>query len=191
MVGISHSGLGLLNLPAELRNKIFDLVLNGADEETLCPFILQCSPGKRKYGYSLIQVCQQVRKETLPMWHAGKKLLFAMRSENMKHYRTWLGRRPDAAFDSIRRIELEDYQHSRSSSPPQHPYFCKSAIIINLTKTSPVSWRRDKRCFCCPLHGSAVDRVNAVAHTLKKIDGSCILTREKLEEIFEAAAWEL
>ena len=147
----TKSGPGLLKLPAELRNKIYDLVLNGADEETLCPFILQCSPGKRRYGYSLTQVCHQVRHETLTMWHAGKKLLLAMRADNMKHYITWLQRRPKAVFDSLRRIELEDYQHSTRSSPAHHPYFCKSAIIVNLTKISPVSWRRDRRCLCCPL----------------------------------------
>lgn len=183
--------LGLLDLPGELRNKIYDLVLNGADEDILCPFIWQCSPDKRKYGYSLTQTCHQIRQETLRMWHAGKKLLFAMRADNMKYYRTWLKRRPEAGFQSIRQIQLEDFQHCKQRSPPQHPSSCQSAVYINLAKTKPVSWRRDRRCFDCPQRDTVVDRVNVVARTLKKVDGRWILTREKLEEIFEAAAWEV
>ena len=185
-----HHSLGLLDLPAELRDKIYDLVLNGAEEDVLCPFVWQCSPGKRKYGYSLTQTCHQIRQETLRMWHAGKKLLFAMRADNMKYYRTWLKRRPDAAFSSIRQIHLEDYQHCRQTAAPHHPFFCRSAIVINLTKPTPVSWRRDRRCFYCPMRDSAVDRVNAVSRTHKKVDGRRLLTREKLQQIFEAAAWE-
>lgn len=184
------SNIKLLDLPAELRNKIYDLVLNDAEEDILCPFVWQCSPGKRRYGYSLTQTCHQIRQETLLMWHAGKKLLFDMRPENMRYYRVWLRRRAARVFLSIRRIQLEDYQHCKERSPPEHPHSCRSAIVINLAKTSPVSWRRDRRCLDCPAHDTAVDRVNAVARTLKKVDGRWQLTREKLEQIFEAAAWE-
>ena len=191
MGGYLQSATGLLDLPGELRNKIYDLVLNGADEDIMCPFVWQISPGKRKYGYSLTQTSHQIRQETLFMWHAGKKLLFAMRADNMKYYKNWLKRRADAAFQSIRQIYLEDYQHCKQRSPPQHPHSCRSAIIVNLAKGSPVSWRRDRRCYHCPRHDAAVDRVNAVARTLKKVDGRRVLTREKLEEIFEAAAWEI
>ncbi len=41
----------------------------------------------------------------------------------------------------------------------------------------------------CLLHDSAVDRVNAVVRARKGERGT-VMTREKLEEIFEAAAWE-
>ncbi|KAK3051133.1 hypothetical protein LTR09_007528 [Extremus antarcticus] len=179
--------LGLLDLPAELRNKIYELVFNDIDEEVLCPFVWQLDQCKNTY--SLTQTCDQIRRETLSMYYAGKKLLFAMRQGNVRHYERWLQRRPDAAITSIRRIQLEDYQHSKNRCPAQHPYFCRSAIIINLVKPSPVSWRRDSQCMHCLLHDSAVDRVNAVVRARKGERGT-VMTREKLEEIFEAAAWE-
>lgn len=191
MRSAQQSGSRLLDLPPEIRNKIYSLVLHDAEEETLCPFVWQLSPGKRKYGYSLTQTCGQIRKETLLMWHAGKKYLFAMRPENMTYYKNWLQRRPDDVFSSIRRIQLEDYQHSKQRCPDDHPSFCRSAIIINFHKDSPVSWKRDRRCFDCPARDPAADRVNAVAHTLKRDRAGWILTREKLEAIFEAAAWEI
>lgn len=185
------SSLKLLDLPPEIRNKIYSLVLHDAEEETLCPFVWQLSPGKRKYGYSLTQTCHQIRQETLLMWHAGKKLLFAMRPENMTYYKTWLERRPDAVFPSIRRIQLEDYQHSRAKSSEHHPSSCRSAILINVNKPAPVSWKRDRRCFDCPARDRAADRVNAVVRTLKQDRGGWVLTREIVEEIFAAAAWEV
>ena len=191
MASPQQSGLRLLDLPPEIRNKIYSLVLHDANEETLCPFVWQCSPGKRRYGYSLTQTCHQIRQETLLMWHAGKKVLFAMRPDNMIYYNNWLQRRPDAVFPSIRRIQLEDYQHCKSKSPEQHPSSCRSAIIINLTKMSPVSWKRDRRCFDCPAYDPAANRVNAVVHTLKRDRSVWVLTREKLEEVFEAAAWQI
>jgi hypothetical protein len=179
----------LLRLPAELRNKIYDLVLNDTDNELLCPFIWQCSPSRRKYSYSLTQTCRQLRQETLQMWHAGKVLLFAMRADNMEYYRGWLHRRPEAAFASIRRMRLEDYQHCKVRCPQEHPFYCRSAIVINLAKSRPVSWTRDPRCLYCPAHDNAVDRVNAVVRS-KSSNGRWVLTKEKLEEIFEAAAWD-
>lgn len=180
----------LLDLPPEIRNKIYSLVLHDVEEETLCPFVWQLSSGKRKYGYSLTQTCHQIRQETLLMWHAGKKLLFAMRPENMSYYKTWLERRPDSVLPSIRRIQLEDYQHCKARCPDEHSSFCRSAVIINLNKASPVSWKRDRRCYDCPARDSAADRVNAVVRTLKQDRGGWVLTREKVEAIFEAAAWE-
>ena len=191
MAGHKEPEISLLDLPAELRNKIYGLVLNDADEDVLCPFVWQCSPGKRKYGYSLTQTCRQIRQETLLMWHAGKKLVFAVNALNVAYYKMWLRRRPRSVFPSIRRIQLEDYQHRKQRSPPQHPSSCKSVIMINLNKPMPVSWVRDRKCFDCPAHDSAVDRVNAVARTLKQVDGLLVITREKLEEMFEAAAWDL
>lgn len=179
--------LGLLDLPAELRNKIYESVLNDIDEEVLCPFVWQLD--QRKHAYSLTQTCDQIRRETLSMYHAGKRLLFAMRQDNIRYYERWLQRRPDAAISSIRRLQLEDYQHSKSQSPAQHPYFCRSAIIINLAKPSPVSWRRDSQCMYCPPHDNAVDRVNAVVKA-RKGEASLAMTREKLEQIFEAGAWD-
>ncbi|KAK5167220.1 uncharacterized protein LTR77_007952 [Saxophila tyrrhenica] len=179
---------GLLDLPAEIRNSIYDLVLNDSTEEVLCPFIYQCSPGKRRYTYSLTQTCCQIRRETMAMWHAGKKLVFAMRQQNMSYYHHWLQRRPDAAFQSIRRVQLEDYQHSKNQCSPEHTYFCRSAIVINLAKPSPVSWRRDPRCTSCPSHDLAVDRVKAVVRT-RRGQGGFAMTRERLERVFEAAAW--
>ena len=181
----------LLNLPPEIRNKIYSLVLHDADEETLCPFVWQLSPDKRKYGYSLTQICHQIRQETLLMWHAGQKLLFAMRPENMSYYQAWLKRRPDKVLPSIRRIQLEDYQHCIARSSHLHSSSCRSAITINLNKSSPVSWKRDRRCYDCPARDPAADRVNAVTRTLKQDHGVWVLTREKMEEIFAAAAWEL
>jgi hypothetical protein len=186
-----QSGSRLLDLPPEIRNTIYSLVLHDAEEETLCPFVWQLSPGKRKYGYSLTQTCRQIRHETLLMWHAGKKYLFAMRPENMAYYKNWLQRRPDDVFSSIRRIQLEDYQHCKQRCSDDHPSFCRSAIIINLHKDSPVSWKRDRRCFDCPARDPAADRVNAVARTLKRDRAGWILTREKLEAFFEAVAWEI
>lgn len=185
------SAVGLLDLPAEIRNKVYELVLNDSEGAIVCPFVWQCSPGKRKYGYSLTQACHQIRNETLHMWHASSKLLFAMRTENMKYYISWLQRRPEKVFPFIRRIELEDYQHCKARSAIQHPAFCKTAIIINLTKRKPVSWRRDRKCLYCPTHDTAVDRVHAVVRTLKWQNGRWLLMREKLEQIFEAAAWEV
>lgn len=178
-------GPGLLDLPAELRNKIYELVL---DDSTVCPFVWQCSPGKRKYGYSLTQTCRQIRQETLHMWHASSKLLFAMRTDNMKHYKNWLRRRPDSIFQSIRRIQLEDYQHGNETSHALHPSYCRSAIVINLAKAAPVTWKRDLKCLYCPQYDRAVDRVKAVVQNLDRTDGYWVLTREKLDEIFEAAA---
>lgn len=183
--------MNILNLPPEIRNKIYTLVVHDIDEETLCPFIWQCSPGKRRYGYSLTQVCHQIRQETLQMFHAGKKFLFAMRSENMAYYKNWLQRRPEGIFRSIRRIQLDDYQHCRTRCPEQHPFFCGGAILVNLTKDAPVSWRRDRSCLYCPTKDTAADRVNAVVRTLKRERGCLVLTREKMEEIFEAASWEV
>jgi hypothetical protein len=116
-------------------------------------------------------------------------MLFAMREQNISYYETWLRRRPDAAMSSIRRIRLEDFQHSKAQRSERHPYFCRSAIVINLTKPSPVSWRRDRRCMYCPAHDLAVDRVNAVVRARKGRE-RLVMTREKLEEIFEAAAWD-
>ena len=186
------SVLGILDFPPEIRNKIYSLVLHDDEEDTLCPFVWQLSPGKRKYGYSLTQTCHQIRQETLTMWHAGKKILFAMRPDNMAGYKNWLARRPDAAFSSIRRIQLEDYQQTGSRNGlMMHSSSCRSVVNINLSKSSPVSWNRDRRCFDCPLHDTASDRVKAVVRTLKKDRGVAVLTREKLEDIFEAAAWNL
>ena len=185
------SAMSLLNLPAEIRNKVYELVLNDSEEAIVCPFVWQCSPGKRKYGYSLTQTCHQIRDETLHMWHASSRLLFAMRSDNMKYYLSWLQRRPEKVFAFIRRIELEDYQHRKARSPAQHPCFCKNAIIVNLTKKIPVSFRRDRKCLHCPTYDMAVNRVNTVVRTLRWQNGRWLLTREKLEQIFEAAAWEL
>ncbi|KAF2484917.1 hypothetical protein BDY17DRAFT_93726 [Neohortaea acidophila] len=184
--------LNLLHLPPELRNKIYELVLNDTTDTTdaiVCPFILQCSPGKRKYGYSLTQTCHLLRDETLHMWHASSKLLFAMRADNMKYYVNWLRRRPAEVFASIRRIQLEDYQHCRIRSPERHPSFCRNAIVINLTKRMPVSVRKDRKCRDCPRHDSAADWVHAVVRSLEWKNGRWALTREKLEQIFEAAAW--
>ena len=179
------------DLPAEIKNKIYELVLNDPEEATVCPFVWQLSPGKRKYGYSLTQTCRQIRQETLHMWHATNKLLFAMRSDNMKYYTSWLERRPNEIFPSIRRIHLEDYQHSKIKAPVEHSSFCKSSIMINLAKLIPVAWKRDRGCYYCPQHDSAVDRVNAVVRTMKWDGDKWVLTKEKLDEIFEAAAWDV
>lgn len=187
----SQVNLGLLNLPAEIRNKIYELVLSDNAGTLVCPFVWQCSPGKRKYGYSLTQTCHQIRQETLHMWHAANKILFAMRADNMAYYKAWLLRRPDSIFESIRQVQLEDYQHCKRRSTRKHPNFCRNAIIINLAKATPVSRRRDRKCTYCPVYDPAVRRVNAVVRTLKGADGKLILTRDKLEEIFEAAAWDI
>ena len=184
-----HSPLNLLDLPAEVRNQIYEAVLDCSDNAGMCPFVWQCSPGKRKYGYSLTQTCHQIRNETLHMWHASQRLLFAMREDNMAYYQSWLSRRPAEIFPFIRRIELEDYQHCNLKSPGLHPTFCRNAIIINLNKPEPVSWRKDRACLRCPVYDTAIDRVHAVVRTLKWENGRWQLTREKLGEIFEAAAW--
>lgn len=183
--------MSLLSLPPEIRNRVYELVINNSEEGLVCPFVWQCSPGKQKYGYSLTQTCHQIRHETLHMWHASSRLLFAMRSDNMKYYLSWLQRRPEKVFSFIRRIELEDYQHCKVRSPAQHPSFCKNAIIINLTKKTPVSFRKDRKCLRCPTLDMAIARVNAVVRTLRWQNGRWQLTREKLEQIFEAAAWDI
>ncbi len=139
MSSISPYALNLLNLPGEIRNNIYEMVLSDRDGKECCPFVLESTPGKRKYGYSLTQTCHQIRDETLHMWHATNKLLFAMRSDNMKHYLNWLYRRPEGSFSSVRRIRLEDYQHCHVTSPHHHPNFCKNGIIVNLNKKMPVS----------------------------------------------------
>ena len=191
MSTFSPCALNLVDLPGEVRNRIYELVLNHSEEPVVCPFILESTPGKRKYGYSLTQTCRQIRIETIHMWHASSKLLFAMRAENMKHYLNWLHRRPKEVFASIRRIQLDDYQHCRVTASEHHSTFCKNAIIINLNKRMPVTCKKERTCFYCPSHDPAVDRVHAVVRTLEWQNGRWALTREKLEEMFEAAAWRL
>ena len=69
--------------------------------------------------------------------------------------------------------------------------FCRNAIVVNLAKEAPVRRRVDLRCWYCPVRDPAVDRVNAAVGTLKDGSGRLVLTRDKLEEIFEAAAWNV
>lgn len=53
-----------------------------------------------------------------------------------------------------------------------------------------VEYKKDMSCVSCPLEDGVADRVETVVRTLEIAAGRRRLTKDKLWEIFEAAAWE-
>lgn len=180
----------LLDLPAEIRNRIYEhLIWLSTQRVTryngLNGFIsLHPLP-------SLTRASKQLRQESLPIFFDYHTLhLYLYWNHKIQE---WLNHDLcEMMLPHVRLLHLQDYQYYRNGvSGGGHRYICVSTIQVDLRKDDePATWTRDRFCADCPGKWEwRVDRLNAVIRTFDRVDGLWRLTRDNLSEVFNAVAW--
>ena len=173
----------LLDLPPELRNWIYELLIGNRATIVI---------GASRSGFppmcKIALVSRQARAEVLPVLFNRRTIcIYAHRGFVLDK---WVSSWYDAISAYFRYIRLEDYQHFHRECPARHNRRCFSAISIDVMHaTKPAVHEKDPSCRCCPEIEKGVDRVNAVILGLQRVQGSWLLTKEGMWRILEAAAW--
>ena len=117
MASNSTTACPLLELPAELRNRIWEQVIVKEGPISLAPASDLADGEELETGAqpALSRVCRQIREETLPMFYAHN--IFRLHPENMRRYKASRSKKPllrslRRHTEKLRRIEIQACQHN-------------------------------------------------------------------------------
>ncbi|KAK5726492.1 hypothetical protein LTR17_012717 [Elasticomyces elasticus] len=180
----------LFTLPPELRNSIYELVLlSGRKSLMLLSFTPRPTYTDTK-DFAPMQVCRRMRQDCLPIYYGGLTLrltLFPTFSEKLER---WISAQSNDAITCTRLITLEDHQHYHSTYPRRHDFVCVTQIMIDLNDLEqPVTEDKEMCSDCGRDQGASMQRVAGIVRTLEQSKNRRFLTKAKLVEICEAAAW--
>ncbi|KAH7399643.1 hypothetical protein BKA66DRAFT_452267 [Pyrenochaeta sp. MPI-SDFR-AT-0127] len=108
----------LLRLPAELRNRIYELVLGGRTyrfKDTVCTNHARLDTSER-HIFGLLYVCRQIHFETALLPYSMN--IFSFRDFDISLY-PFLKERSPAQFRSLRSLELITYQAGQMWAEPE------------------------------------------------------------------------
>lgn len=191
----SNQFANFLDLPVEIRTQIYELYAqlenNQRDRK------IYISTSTKSCNYALLEASSLIRKEALPFCYGSRPFVFRFQRPFMPRIMSFVTRRSNASIATIRYVELcgfQDYHIRLFPEPNSHSPVCRTRMRIDLTNaTQPVRMPSVLACNACMYFESEVEgsvqRVRNVVQTLELRDGQRWLTREKLVEMFEAAAW--
>ncbi|KAK3626313.1 hypothetical protein LTR56_019891 [Elasticomyces elasticus] len=176
-------------LPPELRNFIYELVL--------LPEVIPTAPEVWFAGpmyteledYDTLQVCRQMRQESLPIYYGGLPLRLRMNLDVRGVFEQWLPGQSDDGISHIRCVMLDEFQRYHSMYQVGHYFHCGAQIEINLDNLAQPVRLNHILDWVCPDCRRNKAPVEDVVRTLEEYRGRRILTKTKLIEICEAAAW--
>lgn len=188
--GSQQGHFRFLDLPPELRNEIYEMALHDTRARRPQPYEPRSRRGIELCADSITRTCRQLRIESLPYALEGLELCFDICGSTITDYVAWSACADPQLFHHVRKLMLRDYQHYHMTYNSKHPVKCACTLSIDLKHEQVlVAYDRDEGCKFCPLDDEAAKRIRAVVQTLQVVDGRRRLTKAKLWEVFEAAAW--
>ena len=170
-----------LDLPAEVRNLIYEHVIDENTEEIDLDW-KDSSSGV----VAMSPACRQLRSETLPLLYDSKVVLIHM--DQLNWTRGWMYKWEPGMATHLRHIQLEGFQHFHYDRPRRHQLRCASAIKIDLRQTkNPVTYSKDLQCKDCPEFEESVACVESVVKDLEKVNRKLQLTKQAFIDILRAA----
>ena len=177
---------GFFDLPAELRNSIYELAFPCANNTSYNPVLTyrkvkQCEC----FGQPLARVSRQMRNETLAFFYSIHEFQFMMFSLNKPLLEEWVNNGPgDYWIRSIRRIQLKGYYQVKVLH--WLSIFGETTVDLNLPDATVTSMYYVHEAFNPKVIDEANKKVEQIAQSLPCVDGRRTLTKEKLLEIFDA-----
>ena len=210
---------GLLKLPPELRNSIYEYFVHGTEDcdakcgtgepfvpqralGTLQPHVVFVPPGwDSSVSFrsprappcklpGLAGICRQIRGEMLPLLVEQRCFWFDDALTENDKIRWWLDHWSDALAFHVRFLLLSDYRRYDDGERLRHSEWCDPIILIDLHNGYyPATEFLSPRCFRCHEGDSSTARIDAVIRRWERIDGRWRLNKEGMLQILDIAGW--
>lgn len=172
-----------LDLPAELRNRIYDYTLG--PRKLL--YLYDRDPhsiGMHKKRLRLAQTSRQIRLEFLPVLYS--QTTFGLRAFSGTSYYTWdglLNTIGEDATSSLRHLEVTTWRSSSRRSSDWGHY--RKYMLAFTNAETPVVWVSEG-CRTCDSKKPGLAAVEAVAKSVRRSDGVPQISKEFLLRIYKA-----
>lgn len=173
--------VGFLDLPAELRNRIYELHRASYYNNEHISWICEHSSGN-PFAYKITRVSRQVRAETVKMFYHGADMSFFLDCPgDYSNAKAWLKLVHPDAVAAAGAITVKAW-HSGCTCK----YACPLRIVITAGDGEPGAYLPCK----CPTAGDQGEKVYAmvdqVLQGLRAAEGATEMTKAALLEIIEA-----
>lgn len=167
----------LLQLPAELRNRIYKFIL--CDESPIA--VKRHLSSQPLYDTAILQACREIRNEALPIYYGSNVFVLNVRWRGFQWTKHWLNDIGEVAISCLRKVILKEPNVCAR-------YACPIEISADFTKDNAGITQTGDACIFCYVSPSYLKSLDKIVQSMKTVEGRSEVSLANLAKLCNAFA---